>query len=90
MNASALDDSLRRQAERALQIGDFATSARLYDQFLPAMSPASGTGEADTLAERVQYALALYGLADIRPARPSFGTSCSDSSCSWGWAIPTL
>ncbi|MEU6349649.1 tetratricopeptide repeat protein [Streptomyces sp. NPDC047072] len=64
MNASALDDNLRQQAERALKTGDFAASARLYEQLLPEVSPASGTEDADALAARVQYALALYGLAD--------------------------
>lgn len=64
MNASTLDDNLRQQAERALQTGDFTGSARLYKQFLPDISPDSGTEDADTLAARVQYALALYGLAD--------------------------
>ncbi|WP_340375707.1 tetratricopeptide repeat protein [Streptomyces sp. SS7] len=64
MNASTLEDDLRRHAERALQTGDFAASAHLYEQFLPDISPASGTEDADTLAARVQYALALYGLAD--------------------------
>lgn len=64
MTASTLDDNLRRQAEHALQTGDFAVSAHLYEQLLPGMSPASGTEDAETLAARVQYALALYGLAD--------------------------
>ncbi|MFJ2812156.1 SDR family oxidoreductase [Streptomyces sp. NPDC087294] len=64
MNASTLDDNLRRQAERALHTGDFTTSGRLHEQLLPDISPAPGTEDAETLAARVQYALALYGLAD--------------------------
>lgn len=55
---------LRRQAERALDTGDFATAAHLYERLLPDISSTPGAEDADTLAVRVQYALALYGLAE--------------------------
>lgn len=64
MTASTLDDNLGQQAERAFLAGDFAAAARLYQQLLTGISTTSGTEDADSLAARGQYALALYGLAD--------------------------
>ncbi|WP_282695227.1 tetratricopeptide repeat protein [Streptomyces sp. CC208A] len=51
---------MRHEAQAALDRGDFARSAQLFAQFLDR----ADDGDAETLAARQQYALALYGLSD--------------------------
>jgi tetratricopeptide (TPR) repeat protein len=62
MTAPPVDDDLR-QARRALDDGDFATSARLYARALGRPPTGPDTEDADTLQARADYALALNGLA---------------------------